>query len=100
MGFGKRQCRSLFWRFRAAVKKSVKRSQSGGKKKQVRFHYDPSSYALNFDDGGAAIGAGLRSERNRVDGNAVAKCFDSYKLHCFCFMAANATWVYVVLITV
>ncbi|KAK7246563.1 hypothetical protein RIF29_41432 [Crotalaria pallida] len=46
--YGKKRCKSLFWRTRAAVKKALKR---GGKKKQLKFQYDPSSYALNFDDG-------------------------------------------------
>ncbi|PWA87094.1 hypothetical protein CTI12_AA135530 [Artemisia annua] len=53
----KKQCRSLFWRMRAAMKKAVKNKHTffvalyGGTKKQFNFQYDPSSYALNFDDG-------------------------------------------------
>ncbi|KAI3823903.1 hypothetical protein L1987_05348 [Smallanthus sonchifolius] len=52
----KKQCRSLFWRMKAAMKKAVKKhtflvALYGGPKKQFNFHYDPSSYALNFDDG-------------------------------------------------
>ncbi|GMH05416.1 hypothetical protein Nepgr_007256 [Nepenthes gracilis] len=61
----KKQCRSLFWRMRAAVKKAVK---TGGKSHRD-FQYDPSSYALNFDDGGGkeANGNGLRHCRNLED---------------------------------
>ncbi|GJY63430.1 hypothetical protein Tco_0688360 [Tanacetum coccineum] len=54
----KKQCRSLFWRMKAAMKKAVKNKHTflvalygGGTKKQFNFQYDPSSYALNFDDG-------------------------------------------------
>ncbi|MBA0623325.1 hypothetical protein Godav_008796 [Gossypium davidsonii] len=46
--YGKKQCRSLFWRAKAAMKKALK---GRGNKKQFKFQYDPSSYALNFDDG-------------------------------------------------
>ncbi|KAK7302732.1 hypothetical protein RJT34_13628 [Clitoria ternatea] len=45
--YGKKRCRSLFWRMRAALKKAMK----NGGKQQLKFQYDPSSYALNFDDG-------------------------------------------------
>ncbi|GFP96349.1 hypothetical protein PHJA_001779000 [Phtheirospermum japonicum] len=44
---GKKQCRSLYWRIRAEIKKVVK----NGSKQQVKFQYDPYSYSLNFDDG-------------------------------------------------
>ncbi|KAJ0590774.1 hypothetical protein HanRHA438_Chr04g0196491 [Helianthus annuus] len=52
----KKQCKSLFWRMRAAMKKAIKKQTIlvalyGGSKKAFNFHYDPSSYALNFDDG-------------------------------------------------
>ncbi|KAK9022910.1 hypothetical protein V6N11_003146 [Hibiscus sabdariffa] len=50
--YGKKQCRSLFWRAKAAIRKAVK-SRS---KRQLKFQYDPSSYALNFDDGANAVG--------------------------------------------
>lgn len=46
--YGKKRCRSLFWRMRAAIKKALK---NGGGKNQLKFQYDPSSYALNFDEG-------------------------------------------------
>ncbi|GAA0183815.1 hypothetical protein Leryth_025203 [Lithospermum erythrorhizon] len=45
--FSKKQGRSLYWRIKAAVKKAVKNAR----KQQFKFQYDPSSYALNFDDG-------------------------------------------------
>ncbi|KAJ4849666.1 hypothetical protein Tsubulata_019862 [Turnera subulata] len=55
--FSRKQCKSLFWRVKAAVKKAVK---NGGKKQQqqFKFQYDPSSYALNFDDGCCHLGGG------------------------------------------
>ncbi|KAL3576940.1 hypothetical protein D5086_022223 [Populus alba] len=46
--YSKKQCRALFWWLKAAVKKAVKKN---GGKKRFKFQYDPSSYALNFDDG-------------------------------------------------
>ncbi|KAK8580689.1 hypothetical protein V6N13_143754 [Hibiscus sabdariffa] len=49
--YGKKKCRSLFCRAKAAMKKAVE-SRS---KRQFKFQYDPSSYALNFDDGSSAI---------------------------------------------
>ncbi|GMI91528.1 hypothetical protein HRI_002822100 [Hibiscus trionum] len=52
--YGKKQCRSLFWRAKAAMRKAVK-SRS---KRQFKFQYDPSSYALNFDDGYCHSGVG------------------------------------------
>ncbi|CAJ1961594.1 unnamed protein product [Sphenostylis stenocarpa] len=45
--YSKKRCRSLFWRVRAALKKALK----NGGKQRLKFQYDPSSYALNFDDG-------------------------------------------------
>ncbi|KAK3033460.1 hypothetical protein RJ639_033064 [Escallonia herrerae] len=42
----KKQCRSLLCRMRAVVKAAAR----NGGKRQFRFQYDPSSYALNFDD--------------------------------------------------
>lgn len=50
--YSRKQCRSLFWRVKAALKKAVK----NGGNKQIRFQYDPCSYALNFDDGCYKLG--------------------------------------------
>uniref|UniRef100_A0A7C9DQT7 Uncharacterized protein n=1 Tax=Opuntia streptacantha TaxID=393608 RepID=A0A7C9DQT7_OPUST len=102
MSKNKWKCRNLFWRVRAAVEKSVKSNQNGEKKK-LRFQYDPFSYALNFDDGAAAIeGGGLRTERVSEDENGSSSANSSCcKLQCFCFLAADdKTWLYVILISV
>ncbi|GER36486.1 NHL domain-containing protein [Striga asiatica] len=48
LSIGKKDCRSLIWRIRAAVKKAMK---MGIKRRHFNFQYDPHSYALNFDDG-------------------------------------------------
>ncbi|KAA8519838.1 hypothetical protein F0562_014072 [Nyssa sinensis] len=69
--------RRLFWRMRAAVKKAV-RLKSGGKQ-QLRFQYDPSSYALNFDDGGC-------NSRERSNAIRQDKIQD---------LSETTTWVYV-----
>ncbi|KAK4368359.1 hypothetical protein RND71_012151 [Anisodus tanguticus] len=53
--YSKKQCRCLFGRMRTAVKKLAVKS-SGDSKRQVKFQYDPSSYALNFDDGNFDMG--------------------------------------------
>ncbi|KAK9706676.1 hypothetical protein RND81_07G143900 [Saponaria officinalis] len=111
MGFGwmnrnecKKQCRSLFWRIKAAVKKTVK-CHSNKSKKQVKFHYDPSSYALNFDDGGggsggfmASIGGGLRKEEAFMNGDDQKIIGYYYKLQFCILLAANSTLVYVFLV--
>ncbi|KNA06688.1 hypothetical protein SOVF_178680 [Spinacia oleracea] len=105
----KKQCRSLFWKVRAAVKKSIMSNHQKSKKKHVTFHYDPSSYALNFDEGGSggennnsSIDAGLRNrggeggERIIIgEENAVGYY---YKFQFFFLLAANSTLVYVFLI--
>ncbi|KAK8504055.1 hypothetical protein V6N13_092716 [Hibiscus sabdariffa] len=48
--YGKKRCISLFWRAKAALKKAMK-SES---KQRFKLQYDPSSYALNFDDSSLA----------------------------------------------
>ncbi|KAK9014352.1 hypothetical protein V6N11_005514 [Hibiscus sabdariffa] len=45
--YAKKRCRNLFWRVKAGLKKALK----SGSKQRFKLQYDPSSYALNFDDG-------------------------------------------------
>ncbi|KMT04338.1 hypothetical protein BVRB_8g184130 [Beta vulgaris subsp. vulgaris] len=92
----KKQCRSLFWRVRAAVKKSVKNNHQRSKK-HMKFQYDPSSYALNFDDGGGRSNSIDGGERIIGEDNAIGYY---YKLQFFFFLAANSTLVYVFLIRI
>ncbi|KAK3036463.1 hypothetical protein RJ639_030062 [Escallonia herrerae] len=51
----KKRCRSLLCRMRVVVKAAA----GNGGKQRFRFQYDPSSYALNFDDGGDCRNLGL-----------------------------------------
>ncbi|WCJ26977.1 hypothetical protein M5689_008753 [Euphorbia peplus] len=81
----KKQCKSLFWRARAAVKKAVKNS---GGKNNVKFQYDPSSYALNFDDGCCHLGAGRYEVKRAKDVVDVDMDMDTTNKKTF--------WVYVV----
>ncbi|XVE87978.1 hypothetical protein DITRI_Ditri19aG0031400 [Diplodiscus trichospermus] len=75
--YGKRQCRSLFWRMKAALKKAGKsRSQH-----HFNFQYDPSSYALNFDDGCCHSGVGT----NTMEIGRFQSCSE----------CKNIMWVYV-----
>ncbi|GMI82369.1 hypothetical protein HRI_001906200 [Hibiscus trionum] len=76
--YGKKQCRSLFWRAKAAMKKAVK-SRS---KRQFKFQYDPSSYALNFDDGYCHPGVGS----NALQLSRLQDCSDCQN---------DMVWVYV-----
>ncbi|KAK3188061.1 hypothetical protein Dsin_027622 [Dipteronia sinensis] len=84
--YGKKQCKSLFWRVRAALKKAMK----NGSNKQFKFQYDPSSYALNFDDGGGGgCKMGLDSNSDRHD-NKFQDCASETN--------NIMMWVYVVLV--
>ncbi|XVE51281.1 hypothetical protein DITRI_Ditri02bG0027300 [Diplodiscus trichospermus] len=76
--YGKKQCRSTFWRVKAAWKKAVK----SRRKQPLKFQYDPSSYALNFDDGCCQLGVG-------------ANTIDLARFQC-CSECKNMIWVYVV----
>ena len=76
--YGKKRCRSLFWRMRAAVKRAVKNAG----KQQLKFQYDPSSYALNFDDGCCHFGKGVIESKH-----AILQDFPDIR---------NTAWVYVV----
>lgn len=78
--YSKKHCTSLFWRMKAALKKAV---ENGGGKHQFRFHYDPSSYALNFDDG---IGQ-LEEKPSLIyrPNNGVESYYNN-----------NCTWIYVI----
>ncbi|KAL1560211.1 hypothetical protein AAHA92_10453 [Salvia divinorum] len=44
---GRKECRRLVRRIKAAIKKAMRK----GSRQQLRFQYDPQSYALNFDEG-------------------------------------------------
>ena len=93
----KKQCISLIWKVKAAVKKSMKKNNNHHKgKKQVRFHYDPSSYAMNFDDSSSSIfiNGGFRGTEQSIDGEQNAIGY-YYKLQIFLILAANSTLVYV-----
>ncbi|KAG1355192.1 hypothetical protein COCNU_07G013040 [Cocos nucifera] len=50
---GKRRMRSLYWKLRAEIRRQVERGKA--RKQRFSFHYDPFSYALNFDDGGSTF---------------------------------------------
>ncbi|KAL8228679.1 hypothetical protein R6Q57_013579 [Mikania cordata] len=89
----KKQCRSLFWRMRAAMKKAVKKQTYlvalyGGPKKQFNFHYDPSSYALNFDDGTYYHHHHHVVEHHKVTNLPLPKQQESH--------SSSTTWIYVI----
>ncbi|RRT39420.1 hypothetical protein B296_00057222 [Ensete ventricosum] len=49
LGGGKRRFKSLYWRLRAEIRRQLAKGRES--KQRFSFHYDPYSYALNFDDG-------------------------------------------------
>ncbi|CAD5193697.1 unnamed protein product [Musa acuminata subsp. burmannicoides] len=51
---GKRRFRSLYWRLRAEIRRQLGKARES--KQRFSFHYDPFSYALNFDDGCSSSG--------------------------------------------
>ncbi|KAG4129299.1 hypothetical protein ERO13_D09G071200v2 [Gossypium hirsutum] len=75
--YGKKQCKSLFWRAKAALKKTVKNHK---RKQQCIFQYDPSSYALNFDDGCCRSDTGL--EANMIGLNQFRDCSQCKNIMC------------------
>ncbi|OVA13195.1 hypothetical protein BVC80_757g10 [Macleaya cordata] len=77
---GWKYCRSLFWKTRAALKKAVKNES----KKRLKFQYDPSSYALNFDDGSCDKAGQFKPAK--TDQN-------------FPYNKKSSTWVYVLFVT-
>jgi hypothetical protein len=86
--YGKKRCRSLFWRMRAAVKRAA--VKNGNNKQRLKFQYDPSSYALNFDDGCSC---------SHLRDNTLAKKFiaEDAAAQVQEFKAIeNTTWVYVI----
>ncbi|KAF4356215.1 hypothetical protein G4B88_002827 [Cannabis sativa] len=50
--------KSLFFRLKAALKKATK---NNGSKRHFSFQYDPSSYALNFDDGSSSSSSDIKN---------------------------------------
>ncbi|PIA35392.1 hypothetical protein AQUCO_03500044v1 [Aquilegia coerulea] len=51
---GKKRIRSFFWRIRAEIKRRQVKNCSK-KQRFSRFHYDPFSYSLNFDNGNSGF---------------------------------------------
>ncbi|THU65657.1 hypothetical protein C4D60_Mb05t05930 [Musa balbisiana] len=49
LGGGKMRFESLYLRLRAEIRRQLVKGRES--KQRFSFHYDPSSYALNFDDG-------------------------------------------------
>ncbi|KAK9117812.1 hypothetical protein Scep_015905 [Stephania cephalantha] len=53
LGGLRRRVRSLFWRVRAEIRRQVKKknnTSASHHRRNFSFHYDPFSYALNFDN--------------------------------------------------
>lgn len=63
--YSKRRCRRLFFRTRAALKKGMKNNGWCKGKEELTFQYDPSSYALNFDDGCCNLYSGDEDSKSR-----------------------------------
>ncbi|KAL3522223.1 hypothetical protein ACH5RR_015057 [Cinchona calisaya] len=82
--YTKKHCRRLFLKMRAAVKNVVK----NGGKQQLKFQYDPSSYALNFDDGCYELGEKTKAVFVQQNHNSI--------LHNGCSKSATTTWIYVI----
>lgn len=49
LGARKRRFKSLYWKLRAEIRRQLGKGRES--KQRFSFHYDPFSYALNFDDG-------------------------------------------------
>ncbi|KAK8618383.1 hypothetical protein V6N13_132376 [Hibiscus sabdariffa] len=83
---GRKQCRSIFWRMRAALKR---RSTQ-----QLEFRYDPSSYALNFDDGSCHSSYALNFDDGCCHSSVGT---DRVEVDQFpgCLASKNTIWVYV-----
>ncbi|CAJ2648699.1 hypothetical protein L195_g039381 [Trifolium pratense] len=81
--YGKKRCRSLFWRMRAAVKRALK----NGNNQKLKFQYDPSSYALNFDDGCSYSHLRDTLPKKFIAEDAQVQYFKGID---------NTTWVYVI----
>lgn len=104
--FDMKRCKTLFFRLRAKLKKSLKNNGAfHSKNKQLRFQYDPSSYALNFDDGSCYF-----SDNNNSSFHGDATCKkmkdkilirddggdDDKAVLGFYTDVNNVTWVYVI----
>lgn len=49
IGYGKKKFKSMLWRVKAQVRRQMLKKKM--EQQRFSFHYDPFSYALNFDDG-------------------------------------------------
>lgn len=74
---------------RAAVKNAIKNGGSGKGKQQFKFHYDPSSYALNFDDGCCEMGEKARAKIYQQPPNSKFQ-------NCSKSRAPTTAWIFVI----